>query len=83
MPATDAWNNSFPAGAEVIRGHFYLLEDRVRCTYTLNKDKEALVYAATVRYICRDLSIQHINGKDFYRLLESQHLNISDALKGF
>lgn len=46
---TDDWSSSYPAGAEVFRGHFFIAaeessDDR---SYTLDASKKAIVYAAT------------------------------------
>ena len=80
---TDAWENTFPPGAEVVRGSFYLAEDNAQRAYTLDEEKEAIVYAATIRFICSDFAIKHINGKDCSFVSEEQHLDILDALQGF
>ena len=71
---TDAWQNTFPPGAEVVRGFFYLAEDYAQPAYTLDEEKEAIVYAATIRFICSDFAIKHINGKDCSCISEEQHL---------
>ena len=80
---TDAWQNAFPPGAEVVRGSFYLAEDYAQRAYTLDEEKEAIVYAATIRFICSDFAIKRINGKDCSCISEEQHLDILDSLQGF
>lgn len=35
--------STFPAGAEVLHGSFYLAEDYVQHTYTLDEEKDAIV----------------------------------------
>lgn len=37
---TDAWENTFPAGTEVVHGSFYLAEDYVQHTYTSDEEKD-------------------------------------------
>ena len=81
--ATDEWDNTFPPGAEVICGNFYEAESVAQRVYTLNEEKNAIVYAATIRFICSDFVIKQINGKDCFQILEDQHLDILDALEGF
>ena len=44
--------------------------------------KEALVYVATVWFICSDLNPQIVNGKVF-SLSEQEYLDILDALDRF
>ena len=81
----DDWSSSYPAGAEVFRGHFYITnsqgaDDRL---YKLNKKKKAIVYAATARFICPDLpSIENANGK-FFKVKGDLHLDILGSLEGF
>ena len=54
----DGWGMCFPAGAEVLRGHFFVRQEEEACnfhSYYLEKGKVAAVYAATARYICQEL----------------------------
>lgn len=67
----------------MIRGNFYAAQDVDQRTYALNQEKEAFVYAATIRFICCDLAIKQVNGKDVFCVSEEQHLDILDALEGF
>ena len=67
----------------MIRGNFYETEDAEQRKYTLNEEKEAIVYAGTIRFICSELSIEQVNGKDYFCVSEEQHLDILDALEGF
>ena len=80
---TDVWENTFPPGVEVVRGSFYLAEDYAQRAYTFDEEKEAIVYAATICFICSDFAIKHINGKDCSCISEEQHLDLLDALQGF
>lgn len=80
---TDGWENTSPPGAEVVCGSFHLAEDYVQRAYTLDEENEGIVYVATIRFICSDFAIKHVNGKDCSCVSEEQHLDILDALQGF
>ena len=80
---TDGWENTFPPGAEVVCGSFYLAEDYVQRAYTLDEENEGIVYVATIRFICSDFAIKHVNGKDCSCVSEEQHLDILDTWQGF
>lgn len=67
----------------MIRGKFYAAVDVDERAYNLNEEKEAFVSAATIQYICCDLAIKQVRGKDIFDVSEEQHLNILDALEGF
>lgn len=54
---TDGWENTFPPGAEVVCGSFYLAKDYVQRAYTLDEENEGIVYIATIRFICSDFAI--------------------------
>lgn len=64
-------------------GSFHLAEDYVQRAYTLDKENEGIVYVTTIRFICSDFAIKHVNGKDCSCVSEEQHLDILDALQGF
>ena len=55
--AEDDWSCSYPAGAEILRGLFYVSVPSKygRRMYKLNKKKQAMVYAATAHIICPEL----------------------------
>lgn len=67
----------------MVRGSFYLAEDYAQRAYTLDEENEGIVYAATIRFICLDFAIKHINGKDWSCVSIEQHLDILDTLQGF
>lgn len=81
----DGWGMSFPSGAEVLRGHFFVRqkEDPSLHSYYLEKGKVAVVYAATVRYICPQLQSQLVNNREAIELSERLHLDIIQSLNGF
>jgi hypothetical protein len=56
-PLTDDWGAEYPPGAKVLRGLFLEKCKRLQNSqlYRVLKDKVAVVYAATVRYICQEL----------------------------
>lgn len=83
--ASDDWNARYPAGAKIIRGHFY---ERVDCSqsssnhfFKLITDKTA--YSSTVRFICSDLQELTENGVKLFMVSEAEHLDILDSLDSF
>ena len=85
--ASDDWNARYPAGAKIIRGHFY---ERVDCSqsssnhfFKLITDKTAYVYSSTVRFICSDLQELTENGVKLFMVSEAEHLDILDSLDSF
>ena len=80
----DDWGMSFPSGAEVLRGHFFVRrEDPSLHSYYLEKGKAAVVYAATARYICPQLQSRLANNTEVVELSEQLHLDIIQSLNGF
>ena len=79
---TDDWGATYPPGAEIIRGWFLTRNGNTRSSYQykLVVDKKAVVYAATVRYICPELNV---SGKHTYQISEELHLDILQSLHGF
>ena len=79
---TDDWGATYPPGAEIIRGWFLTCNGNTRSSYQYNLvvDKKAVVYAATVRYICPELNV---SGKHTYQISEELHLDILQSLHGF
>ena len=67
---TDAWGNTFPPYAKVIYGYFCLASDHAKGPYTLNEGKEAIVYDATICFICSNFAIKQINSKDSFYISE-------------
>ena len=84
-PTTDGWGASYPAGANIFQGHFYIREQEGTMIYWLDQSKEALVYAATVRFICGPFNtvIDGIEGRLSFKVPEQQHLDILESLNGF
>ena len=76
---------SYPAGANIFRGHFYIREQEDTTIYWLDQSKEALVYAATVRFICGpfDTVIDGSEGRLSFKVPQQQHLDILESLNGF
>ena len=79
----DDWGMCFPPGAEVVRGHFLIRrqEDPSLHSYCIKKGNLAVVYAATVRYICPELESQISNDREIIE--RSEHLDILESLNGF
>lgn len=80
-PLTDDWGAEYPPGAKVLRGLFLEKCKRLQNSqlYKVLKDKVAVVYAATVRYICQEL--EYVN--DYYEVTLKLHEDILDSLDGF
>ena len=79
-PITDEWGAKYPAGAEVILGNFFIRKERRKDNHRYElHDKQAAVYATTVRYICQEMEEE--NG--FYVLPTREHEDILGALNGF
>ena len=57
-------------------GYFYPAKDHAQGAYTLNEEKEAIAYAATICFSCSDFAIKQINGKDEFYISEKRHLDI-------
>lgn len=66
-----------------VMGYFYPAKDHAQGAYTLNEEKEAIAYAATICFSCSDFAIKQINGKDEFYISEKHHLDILDAIKAF
>ena len=83
---SDNWGASYPPGAEIIRGYF-LIRKRTRhfpYHYQLNLEKKAAVYAATMRFICPELSVFDIYATPLvYEIPEALHMDILESLHGF
>ena len=79
---TDDWGATYPPGAEIIRGWFLTRKGNTRSSYQykLDVDKKAIVYAATVRYICPELNVSR---QHTCQLSEDLHLDILQSLHGF
>ena len=82
--STDSWGSTYRAGVEVFRGYFYLLHQRQQFgrMYKLDTDKEAMVYAASIRFLCPELPLDEDYPGTFH-VSEELHLDILSALKGF
>ena len=79
----DLGEERFSTRCKVVKGHFYITADNGKRLYNLNDKKEAIFYAATVRFISSDLITQNSNRKVFYLLPKQEHLDIVDALDRF
>ena len=84
-PTTDGCGESYPAGANIFQGHFYIHEQEDIMIYWLDQSKEALVYAATVRFICGPFNtvIDRSEGRLSFKVPEQRHLDILESLNGF
>lgn len=79
----DDWGSEYPSGAKVIKGNFLVKSgscDHSSQAYRLIEDRIAVVYAATVRFICQDLEMS-VNGD--YVIDQKQHEEILGSLDGF
>ena len=84
----DDWGAAYPPGAEIVRGWFLIGNTRGRSPYKYkrNVQKKAVVYAATIRFICPDLRVQAdtLEGNQVqYHVHEELHLDILESLNGF
>ena len=78
----DAYNCRYRVGSEVFRGYFYVRHHHNVLEFTLDNNREAIVFSETVRYICTGLQ-QHYDqceDVDVFRLNEQEHLDILDCL---
>ena len=78
----DDWGATYPAGAEVLSGHWLL---PVTCTrssrsYKVDYTRMALVYASTARFLCTNLRPLP---QDTFEVMEEEHINILQSLEGF
>lgn len=75
----------FPTEAEVLRGHFFVRQEKDTSfhSYYLEKGKVAVVYAVTARYLCQELQCQLRNNREIIELSEQLHLDILQSLNGF
>ena len=80
IPIMDDWGTSYPAGAEVICGHFLLNVRGSSCQYKMDHDRKAVVYAATALFLCTDL--RSLPGERIV-LSEQEHTDILNSLEGF
>ena len=80
---SDDWGASYPPGAEIIRGYFLIgkLMRYFPYHYQLNLEKQAAVYAATMRFICPELSVSDIHAT--LLVYEALHMDILESLHGF
>ena len=46
---------AFPAGSQVLKGHFFLRDNLIDMTFKLDLQRVAIVYPGTVRYVCSEL----------------------------
>ena len=78
---SDQWGASYPPGSEVMRGWFLIGNTRGKPPYKYKKNvqKQAIVYAATIRYICPELN----ENEHIYDIPEELHLDILESLNGF
>ena len=81
--ASDDWNAHYPAGAKIIRGHFYKWVDCSQSSFKLIADKTTYVYSSTVCFICSDLQELAENGVKLFMVSGAEHLDILDSLDGF
>ena len=83
---SDDWGTSYPPGAKIIHGYF-LIRKRTRhfpYHYQLNLEKKAAVFAATMRFICPELSVSDIHTTPLvYEIPEALHMDILESLHGF
>lgn len=82
----DDWRASYPPGAEIIRGWFLIgsAERSSPCEYKRDMEKKAVVYAATIRYICPELRVNESDAhQQIYQITEELHMDILESLHGF
>lgn len=80
-PLTDDYSCHYPSGSAVLKGHFFLRENITDMTYTLDINRLAVVYAATVRHICSELSVKkRRQTKPIYKLSLAQHEEIISSM---
>lgn len=65
---TDDYNFTALKGRQVLKGNFYLRDNIHDMTFTLDEKRTAVVYAATVRHICRELPGKKKGRKTIYKL---------------
>lgn len=65
---TDDYNFTALKGQQVLKGNFYLRDNIHDMTFTLDEKRTAVVYAATVRHICRELPGKKKGRKTIYKL---------------
>ena len=84
-PTTHGWGATFPAGANILRGHFHIGEQGDAMVYWLDQSKEAIVYAAMVRFIhgTFNLVTDGSEGRLSFKVPEPQHLDILESPNGF
>ena len=80
IPTADDRGMSYRAGAEVICGHFLLPIRGSSRHYKVDHSRKAVVYAATARFLCTDLS--SLPGERIV-LCEQEHIDILNSLEGF
>lgn len=76
---TDDWGSRYRTGSKVLRGRFLQRVDNSEKLYEVIEDKETLVYASTVRFICQEL--QEVGTR--YKVDVKQHEEILGSLNGF
>ena len=84
-PTTDGWGATYPAGANIFWGHFYIGEQRDAMAYWLDQSKEGIVYTAMVRVICGTFNLvtDGSEGRLSFKVPEPQHLDILESPNGF
>ena len=80
VPTKDDWGILYPAGAEVICGHFLLPIRGSSRQYKIDLNWKAIVYVATARFLCTEL--RSLPGERLV-LSEQEHLDILNSLEGF
>ena len=78
--AKDDWGATYPAGAEVLSGHFLLPVPGSSRDYKIDYTRRALVYASTARFLCTDLRPLSLHT---FQVTEEEHLDILQSMDGF
>ena len=80
-PTKDDWGATYPAGAEVLTGHFLIQVAGTRSRhYNVDYSRKALVYASTATFLCTDVRSLPC---DTLQVTEEEHLNILHSVDGF
>ena len=79
-PTKDDWGILYPAGAEILCGHFLLPKRGSSRNYKMDSARKAIVYAATAAFVCTDLQCLR---DETIVLSEQEHLDILQSLEGF
>ena len=70
----------YPAGTEILCGHFLLPKRGSSRNYKMDSAQKAIVYAATAAFVCTDLQCLR---DETIVLSEQEHLDILQSLEGF